>query len=437
MTKEENNNLKKVEKLANSEVLLSFVVPAKEFDKFLGKAVEDVSKDARIDGFRPGKAPKDMVEKAVGSEKILYEGAERAIKKIYVDAILDEKIEAIGEPKIDIKKIAKGDDFEFVATVGVMPEIKIKDWEKAAKKVNKEFADKKNEVEEKEVDREINFLANQRAKIVTVNREAKDKDQIELDFEVFQDNVAIENGSAKKQQIIIGEGRFIPGFEGNLLGMKAGNEKEFKLEFPKKYHAEYLAGKEATFKVKVSLVQERQVPEINDEFAKEIGKFKTLEELRNNIKEGLEHEQKHKNEEQQKNKLIEDILKGVEIEVPDVLIGREIEAMLSELQQDLGRMGMTMEQYFAQIKKTPEELKKQWKSKEAVNRVKAALTLRQLAKENKIEAESKEIEERVNQILQYYGTVQNVKEKIDMQRLYESVKGSITNEKVFDHLMKL
>ncbi|MEA2006859.1 MAG: trigger factor [Patescibacteria group bacterium] len=426
----------KVENLPNSEVKIVFKIPTDKFELFLDEAANELSKEMKVDGFRPGKTPRSVIEQTVGAEKLLYEGAEKAIRKVYVDALLDNKIEAVGEPKVDITKIAKGNDFEFTAIVGILPEVKLNGWEKDVKKVNEEFRGVEVKVDDKEVDREVSFLANQRAKVITVNRSAKDKDQVEVNFEVLKDNVPIENGTAKKQQIVIGEGRFIPGFEENIIGMKAGEGKEFSLKFPKEYHAKHLADQEAVFKTKVNLVQERQAPKIDDEFAKGIGKFKTLDELKKNIKEGITYEQKHKAEDAQKNKIIDAIVEKAQFDVPGVLVDREIETMSAELEQDLKRIGLTREKYYEQMKTTEEKIKKQWRKKDAVKRVKAALILRQLAKGNKISPDTKEVEERVNQTMQYYKTLGDVKDKVDVARLYEATKGSLTNEKVFEFLMK-
>lgn len=437
MSKQEKhgNYVTKIENLPKSEIRITFKVPSEKFDGFLDKAVNELGKEMKVDGFRTGKIPREVIERTVGEEKMLYEGAEKAIKKIYVDAILDNKSKAVGEPQINITKIAKGNDFEFTASVGVLPKVELKDWGEDVRRVNKEFNEGDIKVDDKEVDREISFLANQRAKVVTVNREAGDKDQVEIDFETYKDNVPIENGTAKKQQVVVGEGRFIPGFEENLLGMKAGDEKEFSLTFPKEYHAKHLAGQEAKFKTKVSLVQERQVPEINDKFAKNVSRFKSLDELKNNIREGIEHEQKHKLEDQQKNKIIDVIVQKTEFEVPAVLIEREIETMMIELEQDLKRMGLSKEKYFERVRTTEKKLKEQWENKESVQRVKAALVLRQIAKNNKISPDTKEVEEKVNQVLQYYKTLGNVEKKIDVAKLYEATKGSLTNEKVFEYLI--
>ncbi|MEA1925683.1 MAG: trigger factor [Patescibacteria group bacterium] len=434
-----NNNTSKaiIEKLPESEVKLTITVPKEVFEKHIEDVINRYGQEIKLDGFRSGKIPTKIIERTVGSEKILYEGAEEAVKKAYVNAILDEKIGAIGEPKIQIVKIARDNDFEFTAIVGILPEVKFKKWKDDVKQINKKFKRKEIKINESEVDREVAFLAKQRAKIITVSREAKKNDQVEVDFDVSQNNVALENGTVKKQPIVIGEKRFVPGFEEKLIGMKAGDEKEFDLTFPKKYHAKHLAGKNAIFNVKVNLVQERQIPEINDEFASGIGKFKNLLELKKNIHKGIEHEQKQKVEDEQKREIIDAIIEKVKLDVPEVLISREIETMMAELESDIGRINLNKQQYFEQLKTTEERLKEQWREDQAPKRVKAALAIQKIAKENEIIPETKEIEEEMNKILQYYKSLGQVEDKLDSQRLFEATKGNLINKKVFQYLMKI
>ena len=434
---DKQKNVIETEKLAGSELKISITVPSDEFGEYINNAAKSLAAEMKVDGFRNGKVPISMVEKTVGVEKLLYEAANEAIRESYVNAILDNKIDAIGEPKIEIKKIAKGNDFEFSATVGVLPEIELGNWKKDVVKVNKKFAKKEEQVEEKEIDHELEYLADQRAKIVTVNRAAKKGDQVEIDFDVFQENVAIENGSAKKHLMVLGEGKFIPGFEEKIIGMKTGEEKEFTLAFPKEYHAKHLAGKDADFKVKLNLVQEKQIPKIDEEFAKSIGKFKSLAELKENIEKGILAEKKRRKADEHKKELIEAIIETMKVEVPNVLLEREVDIMLGELEADIARMGMDKEGYFKQVQVTEEKVKEGWKKDAAVKRVKAALILQEIAKQEKLVPETKKIEEKVNQTLEYYSTLGDTEGKIDTHRLYEATKGSLANEMVFDFLKEV
>ncbi len=421
--------------LSKSSKELMFKISSKEFDKFYKESLKELSKDLKIAGFRKGKVPTDVAEKELTIERVLYNAGDIAIRKIYVDTIIAENISAIGEPKIDLKNIKKGEDLEFVATVDLLPEVKLKNYKKDTDKINKKFADKKPEVTEDSIQKELDVLAAQKVKIVTVNREAQKGDQVEVDFDVFVNNVAIEGGSAKKHPVILGDGKFIPGFEDEMIGVVADDEKEFELTFPKEYHAKHLAGKKAKFKVKVNLVQERELPKFDDEFAKGFGKFETMTELKDDLRHGLEHEQIHRIEDEWKKELIEALITKVDIEIPASLVTNEMDVMMRELENDVAKIGMQKEQYFEQVKTTEEKIKEEWKKEQAPNRVKAALILKYLAENNKLEPAKNDIQTRVDQIIQQQTAYGQDPAQLDIQRIYEAVKGGLTNEEVFKWLM--
>ncbi len=429
-----------IEKLPNSEVKINFSVSAEDFSEFIQDAAKEISKELKIDGFRSGNIPFDIVKKQVGEKTLLKEGAEKAVQKHYVNIIIDNNIEAVGQPKIEFKKLAINSALEVEAVVSVIPEIEMKKgWESGVKKINEKFSKQKFEVKSEDVERELNFLANQRAKIVTVNREVKKGDQVELDFEAWKDNAPIEGGTAKKHQLIIGEGKFIPGFEDQLIGMKAGEKKDFDLAFPADYHQKNLAGQVTTFKVSVGLVQERELPELNDEFASGIGKFKNLKELKENLNKGMEEEGKKKIQQNQRVEVIEEVIKNVDVELPEILVESEVSRIQKELENDVAKMGLDKKQYIQQLGTTEEKLIEQWKQKEAPNRVKAALIMKKVSNDQKLKPSAKEVEERANVILQQYGAMQkgDMEKDIDIQRLYDSLKAEMMNEKALDYLAKL
>jgi len=433
--KKRNDFLVEEKDSSKSSKELVFKIPADEFDKFYKQSLKELGKDLKVAGFRKGKVPGDVVEKELTPERILYNAGDLAIRKAYVDTIVSKNIPAIGEPKIELKNIKKGKDLEFVAVVDLLPEVKLGDFKKGVDKINEKFTKQKVEVADKDIQKELDVLAGQKVKVVTVNREAQKGDQVEVDFDVFVNNVAIEGGSAKKHPVVIGENKFIPGFEEKLIGAQADEEREFELEFPKDYHAKNLAGKKAKFKVKIGLVQERELPKINDEFAKGFGQFKNLQELKDNIKHGLEHEAEHKKEDQWKKELVEFLLTKVDMEIPQSLVDNEVEVMMRELENDVARLGLSKEQYFAQVKTTEEKMKEEWKKKQAPNRVKAALILKQLAEDNKLTPKKEDIQKQVDMIVQQQTAYGQDAGKLDLQRIYEAVKGSLTNEEVFKWLM--
>ncbi len=422
-----------IKKLPKSKMELVVTVPAKELDEFLELASSELSKEIKLDGFRPGKAPRNIVEQKIGTEKILAHAAEKAVKKTYADVVIKNKLDVIGEPVITITKIAAGNDLEYKAVISVMPKVVLGDHRKEAKRIKRE---RKVKITSGQIEAELKNLAKSRAKLITVNRPAKKGDRVEIDFEVQIDGKTIEGGMSKNHPLTIGENYFIPGFEDNLIGMKEKEEKDFQLDFPADYHKKDLAGKPAKFKVKINLVQEKEIPEINDEFAKSLGNFENLEKLRNSLEEGIIKEQEKKNWDKWRTRAIEEIIKSSQMEVPDTLIDSELDKMLAEFEQNISQMGTNLDSYLENIKKTKEDLKKDWQET-AEKRVKAALTLREIANAENIQVESKEIEEEMNKVLAYYKNIPDMEKNVDMERLYEYTKGILTNEKVFKFLESL
>lgn len=436
------NNEVKIEKesLSGSKIKLEMKLSAEGFDKIVKKVANEIAKNTKIDGFREGKAPFNLIKKTVGEDKLLQESAEEAVKQYYVDYVVDNKLEVIGQPELKFKKMAFDNDLEVEIEVAILPEVVLdKNWKEQVSKINKKFAKKEVKVKKEEVQKELEFLAKQRAKISTVSRSAEKGDQVQVDFEAYKDKVVLEGGSAKDHTLIIGEGRFIPGFEDNLIGMKAPEVKEFELAFPKDYHAKHLAGQKVTFKVTMKNVQQREVPELNDEFAKGIGKFKDLKEIENNIEEGLKKEKENKIKQEQHLEVLDKLIEKVKIEISKILIQNEIEKMNMELENQLSQMGLTKDVYLQQVGSSSEKLEAQWKEKEAPKRVKAALILREISVDNKIEPQNKEVQDRVNQVMQHYQTMGQGKidENIDINRIYANIKSEMTNEMTLDYLINI
>jgi len=321
--------------------------------------------------------------------------------------------------------------------VAVMPEISVSDgYKKEIKKINEEFSKKTFQANEEDLKLELEKLAGSRVKLVTVRREAKSGDSVEIDFEVLVGGVPIENGKSKNHSLIVGRGVFIPGFEDQIIGMKEGEEKEFELSFPLDYHKKDLAGKNADFKVKMSLVQERQLPEVDDDFAKSLGNFENLEALRKNMREGMEHENKHKAQDERRVKYIDKIIEQSEVDLPEILIREETDKMMHEFEHQIQSMGMSLDDYLLKLKKDRKELEKDWQD-QARKRVISALVISRIAQDEEIKADTKEVEDEMNKTLAYYKQVKDAEKNIDMERLYSYSKNTLENEKVFEYLEKL
>lgn len=425
-----------VKKLPGSMLEITVSVPFCEWEKYIDLAVTDYSKEIKITGFRAGKAPRNMVEQKVGKGALLEAAAQKAIQGTYPAVITEKKIEAIGSPKAELLKLAEGNELVYKIITAIVPEISLKPWSSAVGKVNKEFAKKDAEVSKDEIDKEMENIAKSRVQNVTVQREARDGDNVVLDFEVKKDGVPIENGASKNHPLILGRGVFIPGFEENVIGMKAGEVKDFELEFPKEYHEKSLAGKPAQFTVTINEVQERKSPELSDEFAKSLGKFKDLADMRKSVAQGMQEEKKHEMKEKHRSEIIEALVEAVQAELPEVLVHEELHKMIGEFEIQLQGMGMVFDQYLTQIGKTADEIEKEWQP-QAIKRIKAALALEAVAKEKEIEIPSEEIEAEMNKTLAQYKKIKDAEKNIDLGKLYNYVKGMMQNEKVLEMLEKI
>jgi len=425
-----------IKKLDDSKVEIKSNIVWDDWKLFLEKAVEEASKDLKIEGFRPGKAPRKIIEQKIGKEALLRSAADKAISKNYPEVLKKEKINAIGAPQIKIDMLEEEKDLNYTAITAVIPEIKLESWKSEVGKVNKEFVNKKVEIAEKELNSELDKLANSRVKLITVKREAKKGDAVQVDFKVSKDGVPVEGGTANDHNLILGNNVFIPGFEDEVIGMKEGDEKEFDLKFPDEYHEKNLAGQKAHFKIKMKLVQKREIPEVNDNFAKSLGEFKNIEELKKNIKEGLTKEREMKNKEKRRGEISEKIIEKATVKLPEILIDEELHKMTHELEAQIQGAGMQLDQYLEQMKKTKEDLRKDWKP-QAEKRLKISLALEQIAKDEEVSIGSEKIEEEMNKTLQYYKGAKDAKKNIDTKRLYDYTKAVLQNEKVFRILEKI
>lgn len=428
-----------IKKLPKSKVEFKISVAWNDWKKFLDEAVVEISKDVKVEGFRAGKASRKIIEQKVGKESILSTAAQKTIEKIYPKKVKEMELDVIGSPEINIINLVEGSDLEFSIISAVMPKIKLKkDWKEGVKKVNADYAKEKIEIADKDALVEIEKIAKSRAKLVTVKRATQKEDSVVLDFEVKRDGIIIEGGSAKDHNLILGSNVFIPGFEEEIIGLKEGDDKEFELKFPKEYHEKNLAGKPAQFSVKLKLVQEREIPKVDDEFAKSLGEFKTLDDLVKNIKEGMSKEQKFKMQEKRRGDIVEVLVDKIEAEdeFPEIIIHEEIHKMMSELEGQIQQTGMNLTDYLEKLGKNTEQLEKDWEP-QAIKRIKAALALENIIKEKEIEISSEKIEEAMNKTLQFYKNEKDLKNKIDMKRLYDYTSGMLKNEEVFKMLEKI
>lgn len=419
-------------KLPKSQIELTVEVTLQELEPYLDRAASELSKEMSIEGFRPGKIPRSMVEEHLGKQKVLEEAAKLCLPKFYVKAILEKNIEVIGRPQITITQVAPGNPLKFKAKAAILPEIKLAPYRQICRKTKRELP----KIKAKVAKDALEWLQNSRAKLITVKRPAQKGDRVEIDFESRLGGIKIDQGDSKNHPLIIGQDKFIPGFEEKLIGMKEGDTHKFHLTFPKNHPKKDLAGKEVDFKVKIKLVQKRELSTLDDEFAKSLGNFKDLKALKASVEEGLKQEKIRRVTEQWQIKVIEEIAKKSQMEIPDVLIKTEQEKMLQEFKSSLKQMGLEFEEHLKEIELSEEKLKEKW-GEEALKRVRIGLVLREIAKQENIEPSDEEVKEKVNGILKDYSRDKDAKEKLDPEQIKEYAKGLLRNEKVFDFLEKI
>jgi len=293
----------------------------------------------------------------------------------------------------------------------------------------------KSKVEKEEIDKSLDYLRQSRAKIITVNKPAKKGNQVEIDFEFRCAGVKIEDGTSKNHPLILGDGRFLPGFEKELEGMSAGREKEFSLKTPENWPDKRIADKNLDFKVKMNLVQEREISELNDEFAKSLGQFDSLDALKKNIEKGLFEEKEIKENQRIKLELIGKVADESKMEIPELLIKEELERMLNEFKFSINNLGLDFEIYLKEIKKTADEIKKEWRI-QAEKRVRIALCLKAIADKENIQVFEEELTERIDRDLKNYPNIEEVKKNIDLNALREYTEEVLRNEKVLGVIEK-
>ena len=419
----------KVEKTENAnEVKLEITIEAQKFDEAIKKVYAKSASYISIPGFRKGKAPLNIVEKYYGKE-IFYEDAFNEVVPEEYEKILEEnKIEAVSRPNIEVKQIGKGQDLIFTAVVQTKPEVELGKY--------KGIEIKKIEytVKDEDINQELKRMQEKNARLVNVEKRAvKNGDITVIDFEGFVDGKPFEGGKAENHELEIGSKTFIPGFEDQIVGMKKEEEKDINVKFPEEYFSKDLAGKDATFKVKVHEIKKKELPKLDDEFAKDASEFETLDELKKSIIEKKEKE----NETKQKYETQEAVLKAVcdntKIDIPSGMLETEEDNMLKEIEQRLAYQGMKIEQYFQMLGKTEAEVRKEYEP-QAIEAIKSRLTLEAIINAEKIEAEDKEINEKIEEMAKNYGSKAEDMQKNENIRKY--IKQGIESEKAIDFLVK-
>ena len=419
----------KVEKTDKAnEVKLSFVIEAQKFDEAIQKAYTKNAKYFTIPGFRKGKAPYKIVERQYGAQ-IFYEDAfNEVVPEIYEKELNENKIEAVSRPDIDITQMEKGKDLIFTAIVQTKPEVTLGKY-KGIELKKIEYT-----VKEEDIKHELGHMQERNARLVNVeDRPVEKDDTVVIDFEGFVDGVAFEGGKAEGHELVIGSNTFIPGFEDQIIGMKIDEEKEINVTFPEEYFSKDLAGKEAMFKVKLHEIKKKELPTLDDEFAKDVSEFDTLEELKKSIKEKLEEQNTSRAKYETEDAAIKAVCDNVKIEIPSGMIETETDNMIRDIEQRLMYQGLNLTQYLQMMQKTEADMRKEFEE-QATQTVKTKLVLEAIIKAEKIEASEDEIKEKAEEMAKNYGRDAEEMLKNDALKVY--IGDTLKTEKAVDFIVK-
>lgn len=387
-----------------NEVKFSMEFSGEDFEQAIIKAYQENKEKFAVDGFRKGKAPRKVIENKYGADVFFDDAVDKIFQAEYPNALEALKLEVIDHPRVEIGKLEVGKGFEATVTVEVYPEFTVKDY------LGVEIDRIEEKVDDKKVDEEMKKLQQRNSRMVSVERPVKDGDMVILDYKGSVGEVEFEGGSAERYPLKIGSNSFIPGFEEQLIGVEAAGDIDVKVTFPEEYQAEELAGKEALFKCHIHEIKEEEIPDLDDEFAKDVSEWDTLEELRNETRENLEKSTAARNEDFMKNAVLEKVFNSNDIDVPKAMVEDEIDNMMREFDDQLKQQGMDLQKYFEYLNKDPKEFRGEIRE-EAEKRIKTRMIVGKIAEVEKIEATEEELDAQLEMIgMQYQMDKEKVKE---------------------------
>lgn len=415
-----------VEKLEKNMAKLTIETSADEFEKALQGAYEKNKKKFNVPGFRKGKVPRQMIEKMYGAG-IFYEDAANAIiPDAYAKAADESDLDIVSQPEIDVIQIEKGKDFIFTAQVALKPEVTLGDYKGI------EVEKISTEVTDEEVNAEVDKERENNSRVIAVDRnKVEDGDITTIDFEGFMDGVAFEGGKGEDYSLTIGSHSFIDGFEDQLIGVETGVETEINVTFPESYQAEELAGKPAVFKVTVKEIKAKELPQADDEFAKDISEFDTLEEYKADIKSKLEEKKKASAKTEKEDKVIEKIIENASMDIPEAMINTQVRRMAEDFAQRISSQGLTIEQYFQFTGLDADKLMEQMRP-QALKRIQSRLVLEAIVAAENIEAADEEVNKEIQNMADAYKMeVEKIKELIgederEQMKLDIAVQSAVT-----------
>ena len=416
------------EKKEGNEGLLKVTVPAEKVNKALDQAFKKVVKQINVPGFRKGKVPRPIFEQRFGVEALYQDAVDILLPEAYGEAIEETKINPVAQPEINVTQIEKGKDFEFEATVTVEPEVKLGDYK--GLEIEKQDSELTDQDLQDEIDHSLGHLADM---VVKEDGAVEEGDTVNIDFDGYVDGEQFEGGQADGYDLEIGSGSFIPGFEDQLVGVKTGEEKDVVVTFPEEYHAEELAGKEATFKTKVNEIKYKEVPELTDEIANELDSdANSVDEYKENLRKRLSEQKAQDAENVEKEEAINKVTENTTIDIPQAMIDTELDRMVQEFGQRIQQQGLDLQTYFQISGQDESQLREQMKD-DAEQRVKTNLTLSAIADEENIEVTDEDIDKELEKMSSQFNiSVEDIKQTLGNTDI---IKNDVRIQKVIDLLV--
>ena len=417
-------------KKEGNKVTLKITVDNNKFEEAVNKAYNKTKGKYNIPGFRKGKAPRVVIETQYGKGVFYNDAIDMLFPEVYPEAIKELNIDPIDRPDLDIEEISKDNGLVMVVNVEVKPEFELGAYKGI------EISKVDNTVSEEDVEARLNEMVNRNARLTSVEDKALENgDTAVIDFEGFKNGVAFEGGKGENYNLVIGSNTFIPGFEDQLVGKKAGEEVEVNVTFPEAYHAENLAGKPVVFNVKVNDVKVKEVPALDDEFAKDTTEFETLAELRADVKAKLEEQAKNAADAEMRNALVEKVSANTEVEVPEAMVQHQIDNMLMELNYQLQYQGLNLEQLLQMTGRGLDELREERRA-DAERLVKSSLVLEAIAEKENVEANDADVDDELEKMAAMYNMeVEKIKSSLRETDI-EDIKGQIKIRKTLDLLVE-
>ena len=430
-------NLISCEKLEKSMVEIQFSIDADTFKKAVNNAFKRESKKYAIPGFRKGKAPRSMIEKMYGADIFHYDAVNDLFPEAYEAAVKEAKVDVVGRPEPEVVSMSEADGAVLKVKVAVKPEVTLGEY--AGLNVTK----KVKTVEESQVEAELKRMQDRNGRMLTREGAAEDGDTVDIDFEGFVDGTAFEGGKAEHYSLVLGSHSFIPGFEEQVVGHTAGEEFDVNVKFPEEYQASELAGKDATFKIKLHEVKYKELPNLDDDFAMDVSEYDTLEELKNSIRKGIEDNNEKMADQQVENDLIEMVVNNMTAEIPQAMYDERIEELVQDFQYRISQQGLKLEQYLQYMGMNMDQFKAQF-AEQAEKQVKMRLAMEAIVAKEGITASDEEFDKEVQRIADAYKmeadkvrsivNEEAVKADLAVNKAIDFVKekGNVTTETVSD-----